>query len=144
MRLQDNILAAALALCAPWAPAQTVYRCGSSYSQQPCPGGAPVAAADPRTPAESARAGNVAAADAKRADALEKARLAQEKNAPKAVVIAPSTPVPPTAAPAHDAARAKPGKLDQFTAQSPRQPGEGKKKGGKDKAARKAKDRPDA
>ena len=144
MRLQDTILAAALALCAPWVQSQTVYRCGNSYSQQPCPGGAPVTAADPRTPAEAARSGSVAAADARRADAMEKARLAQEKNAPKAVVIAPTAPVSPPAAPAREGARAKPGKLDQFTAQSPRQPGEAKKKDGKDKAAKKAKDRPDA
>jgi hypothetical protein len=146
VRLQDTILAAALALCAPWAQAQTqaVYRCGNSYSQQPCPGGAPVAADDPRTPAEAARSGSVAAADARRADAMEKARLAQEKNAPKAVVIAPSAPVPQQAAGrTHDGAHAKPGKPDQFTAQSPAQPGEGKKKDGKDKAAKKPKDKPD-
>jgi hypothetical protein len=144
VRLNHTILAAALVLCAPWSPAQTVYRCGNSYSQQPCPGGAPVAAADPRTPAEAAHSGSVAAADAKRADAMEKARLAQEKNAPKAVVIAPRAPVPQNAAPTRDGAHAKPGKLDQFTAQTPRQPGEGKKKDGKDKAAKKAKDKPDA
>jgi hypothetical protein len=144
VRLKHTILAAALVLCAPWAPAQTVYRCGNSYSQQPCPGGAPVAAADPRTPAEAARSGSAAAADAKRADAMEKARLAQEKNAPKAVVIAPAAPVQQNAAPTRDSARAKPGKLDQFTAQTPRQPGEGKKKDGKEKAAKKAKDKPEA
>ena len=36
------------------AGAQPVYRCGSSYGQQPCPGGTPVAADDSRTPAEAA------------------------------------------------------------------------------------------
>ena len=39
--MQKNItlLAAVLALASPWAAAQTVWRCGNSYSQQPCPGG---------------------------------------------------------------------------------------------------------
>ncbi len=33
------VVAAALALTGPWAAAQTVWRCGSSYGQQPCAGG---------------------------------------------------------------------------------------------------------
>jgi hypothetical protein len=89
VRLQEHslVIAAALALaCAP-APAQTVYRCGDSYGTQPCAGGKAFDASDARTPADAAQAGKVAAADAKRADAMEKARLAQEKNAPKAIVI---------------------------------------------------------
>ena len=100
MRLQDNILAAALALCAPWAPAQTVYRCGSSYSQQPCAGATALEVSDPRTPADAARAGKAAAGDAKRADAMEKERLAQEKNAPKGLVIGAKEAPPQAVKPA--------------------------------------------
>jgi hypothetical protein len=144
VRLQDNIiLAAALVLCGAGTQAQTVYRCGNSYSQQPCPGAAPVAASDPRTPAEAARSGSVAAADAKRADAMEKTRIAQEKNAPKPGVIGPSAPTAQSHAQAPQAGHSKNGKPDQFTAKTPGQPGEANKKT-KPKTAKKPKDKPDA
>lgn len=97
---------AALAFASPWAAAQTVYRCGNSYSQQPCEGATQVRVNDPRTKAEATRASSVALADRKRADAMEKARLAQEKNAPKALIIGPQTPA--SAPPARkDAGKAK-------------------------------------
>jgi hypothetical protein len=134
------ILAATLALAGPWAAGQTVYRCGSSYSQQPCPGGTAVEVSDPRTPADAVRAGRVATADAKRADALEKARLAREKNAPQAIVIEPPAVAEPETASYRDGTRPKVGKLEQFTAVEPRQPGEGRKKHGKEKAKKKEKE----
>ena len=117
--MRPILILATLALAAP-AQAQTVYRCGSSYSQQPCPGGQPVAASDARTPADAARASGHAAADMKRAEAMEKARLAQEKNAPKAIIIGPQTPAVADAKPAKDGKKAKAGKLEQFTAVSPK------------------------
>lgn len=123
------IIAAGLVLAGPWAWGQTVYRCGNSYSQQPCAGGTAIDSSDARTPAEAARATGVAAADARRADAMEKARMAQEKDAPKAVIIGPQTPAtPPESRPVKDGAKAKAGKLEQFTAMSPRPPGEKPKK----------------
>jgi len=144
VRLQEKIiLAAALAVCSAWTQAQTVYRCGNSYSQQPCPGGAPVAAGDPRTPAEAARSGSVASADAKRADAMEKARIAQEKNAPKAGVIGPAAPTAQSHAQAPEGGHSKSGKPDQFTAKTPGQPGDTNKKT-KGKTAKKPKEKPDA
>jgi hypothetical protein len=144
VRLQENIiLAAALVLCGTLAQAQTVYRCGNSYSQQPCPGAAPIAAADPRTPAEAARSGSVAAADAKRADAMEKARIAHEKNAPKAGVIGPSPPPAQSHAQAPKGGHPKSGKPDPFTAKTPGQPGDGSKPA-KGKTAKKGKEKPDA
>ncbi len=76
----------ALATALP-AAAQTIWRCGNSYSQTPCESGAMVAAADPRTAAEARQAEAGARADLRRAQALEKARLAQEKAAPRAVVM---------------------------------------------------------
>lgn len=129
MRLSPTPILATLAALAfaALAQAQTVYRCGSSYSQQPCPGGTPVAASDPRTPADAARASSAAAVDAKRADALEKARLVQEKNAPKAIIIGPQTPAVADAKPAKDGTKAKAGKLEQFTAVAPGKPGAAKK-----------------
>ena len=86
MTRKTSIAILVLAACAA-AGAQPVYRCGSSYGQQPCPGGSEVAVAAPRSAAEVAQARAVAQADMKRADAMEKARLAQERNAPKAVIM---------------------------------------------------------
>jgi hypothetical protein len=89
MRPCPAILAAALLAMNAGAIAQPVYRCGSSYSQQPCEGGSVVAApgAAPGK-GEAARAVAAAKVDAQRARELEKARLAQEKSAPKAIVMA--------------------------------------------------------
>jgi hypothetical protein len=126
-------LAALLALASSLAGAQTVYRCGSSYSQQPCTGATEVPVADPRTSAEAQRAARAGAADAKLAGQMEKSRLAQEKNAPKAIVIAPQVPVKEEAK--KDGGKGKPAKLDQFTAVSPRAPAEAKKKPRKKKQA---------
>jgi hypothetical protein len=127
-----TLFIAALALAGSWAAGQTVYRCGSSYGTQPCAGGTVVDTADPRTGADAARATKVSVEDAKRADAMEKARLAQEKNAPKAIVILPKEP--PTKPQAHAGEHAKDKKKakgkgkeqdpDLFTATAP---GEGKK-----------------
>ena len=69
----------------------TVYRCGNSYSQTPCEGAATVAADDERTPAQRAQTLEAARRDAAQARALEKARLAQEARAPRAVVIPSGT-----------------------------------------------------
>ncbi|HEX2544269.1 MAG TPA: hypothetical protein VHL79_05295 [Ramlibacter sp.] len=118
------IITAALVVVAPWAHGQAVYRCGSSYSQQPCPGGTTVQVDDARTPAEAARANSVAAADRKRADAMEKARLAQEKNAPKALVIGPAqaaASAPVVKVVARDDKKKKKGKQpEHFTAVAPK------------------------
>jgi hypothetical protein len=90
------IIAAACALAAHAAGAQQVWRCGSSYSQQPCPGGAVVDTSDGRNATQVAKSSSVAQADMKLADKMEKERLEREKNAPKALVIGPQTPAAPT------------------------------------------------
>ncbi len=65
-------------------PAQTVYRCGNSYSQTPCPGGSAVDATDSRTP-EQRKAHEASVRQEKRAgDSLEKSRLKEEAAARKA------------------------------------------------------------
>ena len=61
------------------AGAQTTYKCGNSYSQQPCPGGTVVDTADPRTSAQKTQAEQATQRDAKLASELEKSRLQKEK-----------------------------------------------------------------
>ncbi|MCG2591776.1 hypothetical protein LZ009_03175 [Ramlibacter sp. XY19] len=122
--MNRKTLIAAIALAAAGAAgAQTMYRCGSSYSQQPCPGGSEIAGLAPRPASDIAQAKAAAHADAKRADAMEKARLQQEKNAPKAMVMGPKEVA--SAPKAVVAKKNKGGKPEEFTAV---QPGTGKKK----------------
>jgi hypothetical protein len=115
------LVAAALALASPWATGQTVYRCGNNYSQQPCAGGTAISVNDARSAPQAQRASSVAQADQKLADQMEKARLAQEKNAPKALVIGPqSAASAPQGSAGREGTKPKAGKLEQFTAVSPR------------------------
>lgn len=66
------------------AQSQTVYRCGNSYSQQPCPGGNPIDAVDSRTP-EQRKAHEASVRHERRAaDSLEKNRLKEEAAATRA------------------------------------------------------------
>lgn len=121
------ILASALVLASAGAGAQTVWRCGNSYSQEPCAGGKPVTVSEP----VSGRfvATPVANMDAKLAAEMEKARLAQERNAPKALVIGPKDPpAKPYVEAPPPGTKVKTGKLEQFTAVSPGQPKEKAKK----------------
>ena len=84
MKTLPLILAiAAMTLCTGLS-AQTVYRCGSSYSQTPCPGGNAIDAADSRTP-EQRKAHEASVKHEKRAgDTLEKTRLKEEAAAQRA------------------------------------------------------------
>ena len=112
-RLRIILVAAACAVGSPWAGAQPVYRCGSSYSQQPCAGGTVVNTGDTANPLNMPP-GSVAASEAVRAEAMEKARIAQEKNAAKALIIGPDSP--PLREPD---ASSKVRKPEQFTAVAP-------------------------
>ena len=81
-------LTAAVAL-STGALAQPVYKCGDHYSQLPCPGGALIDTSDPRSAAQKAQTDLATERDARRADAMEQARLQQEQadlaaNTPKA------------------------------------------------------------
>jgi hypothetical protein len=58
--------------------AQPVYRCGSTYSQVPCPEGRVVDATDPRSAAQRAEARRVAAAERQQAAQMERDRREQE------------------------------------------------------------------
>lgn len=115
-------IAFTVAAAALGAHAQQVWRCGNSYSQQPCPGGATLDVADPHRPADAARVARATKADQQRADALEKARLQQEKQAPRAQVM--GAPQAPASAPqgARKADKKKPGPKEpaHFTAVAPK------------------------
>ncbi len=61
--------------------AQTVYRCGSSYSQTPCQGAVTVDADDSRSAAQKASADATIRRDGQIATSMEKARVKEEKEA---------------------------------------------------------------
>lgn len=63
------------------ATAQKIYKCGSSYSQIPCPEGVTVEASDTRTAAQKNAANQASKSQAKQAQALEKERLQDEAQA---------------------------------------------------------------
>ncbi len=71
------------------AGAQTVYRCGNSYSQSPCAGGVTVDANDSRSRTQQAQAEADTARARQSANALEKDRLKQEEAAARADRQAP-------------------------------------------------------
>ncbi|HSV84265.1 MAG TPA: hypothetical protein VLK85_34115 [Ramlibacter sp.] len=114
-----KIVLAALAAAAGSAGAQPVYRCGNSYGQQPCTGATALPASVTPSAADAAQARAVAQADARRADAMEKARMAQERQAPKALVIGSLQGAASTPAGQAAARPVKGGKLEQFTAVAP-------------------------
>lgn len=70
-----------LSLCALSAgpQAQTIYRCGSNYSQVPCGGAVEINANDARSAEQKKASENVIAQDGRIAEALEKARIQAEK-----------------------------------------------------------------
>jgi hypothetical protein len=73
-------LAAALLLTTAvvQASAQTVYRCGNAYSQQPCPNARVVDVSDSRSNAQKARAKQAIEQTEKAAQQLAQTRLKQE------------------------------------------------------------------
>ncbi|HVE54422.1 MAG TPA: hypothetical protein VNB23_13670, partial [Ramlibacter sp.] len=79
MHHRTTFLGAALLLAAHAAGAQDIYRCGNSYGPRPCAGGSVVESQAGANAQDAAQARRNAQADAKRAEAMEKARLAQEK-----------------------------------------------------------------
>ena len=59
--------------------AETIYECGTSYSQQPCAAAAALNLADERTPAQKTQADEATRRDRQLADTLRKERLTDEK-----------------------------------------------------------------
>ena len=93
------MLAAAVAACTWLSPVagQTVYRCGDSYSQQPCPDAKAVPAEDPRTAVQRRESLQATQRDAQAAHRMEEARLKEEARAPRAP--ADAVPAKPSAPP---------------------------------------------
>lgn len=127
------------AACAQ-AAAQNVYRCGDSYSQQPCLGGVMVPAEDARSAQQKAEAAAAARRDAKAAEALEKERLKQEAQPVPAYSPTPKTEPAPES---HRPVMSTPQKPPVFRAVAPARPDDigpkkkkGKKKGKKHKRGR--------
>jgi hypothetical protein len=91
-----SMLAAAIAVCAWLLPAagQTVYRCGDSYSQQPCPDARAVPAEDARTAAQRTESLRATQRDAQAAHKMEEARLKEEARAARAPADAVPSAVP--------------------------------------------------
>src|SRR5512133_399464 len=61
------------------AGAQNVYKCGNTYSHMACPDGNVIDATDQRTSAQKYQTDQAIDRDARLADAMQKARLKQEK-----------------------------------------------------------------
>lgn len=98
------------------ATAQKIYKCGSSYSQIPCPDGVAVEASDARTSAQKTAANQTSKSQAKQAQVLEKERLkdeAQARAADQAMAKAHSKKDPTDSKPA---AKKKSKEPDYFTA----------------------------
>ena len=131
-RFQFALVFVALCACGSGAIAQTVYRCGDSYSQQPCAGGTVLQPDDARSEAQRKQTDAAAQRDAKAGDALEKARLKEEARPTSAYL---SQPRPDATMPDRKPVMAKPKKPEYFTAIAPAKPGD--KAATKKKKARK-------
>lgn len=82
------------------ASAQTTYRCGNSYSQQPCPGGVVLDPRDRRDSSQKVQSDTATLRDARAAEALQAERLAQEQKDLRAnTPHSPAAKVVPTQAP---------------------------------------------
>lgn len=74
----------AIMICCAWSfatPAQTVYRCGNSYSQTACAGAVAVAVDDSRSPAQKAQTDAATVQARQLASQMERERLASEQTA---------------------------------------------------------------
>jgi len=89
-KLPIAFIAAAAFLAAP-AMAQTVYRCGDTYVQKPCPGGKAIDVDDSRSPGQRSDTLDATKRTAQAADAMQKERLAEEAKAAQ-VLLPPEHP----------------------------------------------------
>lgn len=129
-----------LGLLAANASAQNVYRCGESYSNQPCPGGTVVITDDPRSAAQRSQTDAATRRNARSAQVLEMDRLRQEGQ-PAQAIIPPRANEPTAAVTDRTWSATKLKKPELFTAVAPRKPGtvapKKKKKGAGMPAAKK-------
>ena len=130
MKTTSIFIALLLACGAAGAQAQAIYRCGNTYSQQPCPDGTLVKVDDTRSPGAAAASTAETKRQAKAADAMEKARLSEEAKAAPASVMQ-TTKAEPAAEPrvkdsqaGKKHAKKSTKKPEYFTAVAPKKPGE--------------------
>jgi hypothetical protein len=122
------LLTSVLAAWCTTSAAQPVYRCGDSYSQQPCAGGKEVAVQDARSGSQQSQTRDAAQRDAKAADAMEKARVKEEAK-PVQVFLPPAKVTETNELENRNVmVPSKATKPAYFTAVSPRKPGEPAKK----------------
>jgi hypothetical protein len=95
LKLHLALLAPVIVLASGPAHSQDAYRCGSSYSQSPCPGGTPLSLDDSRTEEQRQSAQEVARRDAALADAMEKRRRQDEQQAIASLAAAHATKASP-------------------------------------------------
>jgi hypothetical protein len=114
-----RLVALMLCLGAIAANAQPVYRCGSEYSQSPCPQSKLVDAADARTESQRAEARQVAADEKRLGAQMEHDRLAMQ--AAQKPAGAASLSGPPSSRKQAERSRAK--KLKLKKAKKPAKPG---------------------
>ncbi len=122
------LVCTALAWMAP-ANAQgmkNIYRCGNTYSQQPCSDGKLVAASDSRSAAQKSQTDAATKRDAKAADAMEQARIKEEaKPAPVGMPASRGASAPKDVKKSEGKPKkAKSKKEEPFTAVAPPAPGE--------------------
>ncbi len=103
------------------ASAQQIYKCGSSYSQIPCPGGTLIDTQDARTQEQKKQTDAATAHAAKAATALEKSRIKQERADLAANTPRPSAATDPVS---HKSAKTRAGNKkksepENFTARAP-------------------------
>lgn len=110
---------------------QTIYRCGSAYSQAPCTGGQVIDTSETLQTGPHGKGPSAAERDAKLAATLEQDRLRLEANAAPAYIPRQEAAAKPRKG-AH-----KLRKLEQFTAMAPAKPGDGEKRKKKKKTAEK-------
>ena len=122
------LVCTALAWVAPAAAQGTknIYRCGNTYSQQPCADGKLVAASDSRSAAQKSQTDDATKRDAKAADAMEKARVKEEaKPVPVGMPAATQASAPKdTKKYERKPKKTKSKKDEHFTAVAPPKPGE--------------------
>jgi hypothetical protein len=126
------LVATSSILTGAWA--QNTYKCGNSYSQQPCPGGTLVDTADSRNSAQKQAAEQASQRNAKAAAAMEKARLQKDKADLQAVApaVKPVKPAKPRVAAASNPKDNRPAPIsakkpklsspEEFKAQVPGEP----------------------
>lgn len=98
------------------AMAQNVYRCGSNYSQVPCPDGTEIQVQDPRTPEQKQASDARIRHDQEVAQGMEKARLKEEAERARQETALAKQRVAQTKA---DAAAKKKEKRDAKSAKKP-------------------------